>query len=617
MAINRRKNWGSTAQKIALKRAQEISARKRRGSGKKLTAKDYRAQGDKTALGNPGELSARERRTVRRFARADKKDPSGISSGTIKQKSVRVAEANKRIDAKLAAMKKPKKPTANNEKLDIAKIQNESRLNLIDMANKSGRHKNVSDAKRDLAVKELKNRGMDKNGDKLPETRARKKLNDGIASFLDNPSTTGSGKRGKDTKFDDLAPSEKKKLSSIADTIRKINKEIVGSKNMTYTADALQTFDNSGDPDAPGNDQTLQDFIDGIDEAIAEMDDLWQGSPEERSARKKLTTLKGEVQSMMLVSDGKSTEPPRAKANAPKASGGSKSAMGTADPATMSVGAIVKERKELLAKKREGNLSKEEASRLVAIQAESSLRTKNRKEGKGAGPTKVSMAKKEPAKKTEPTRSGNKPKKEILSSKGVEREWDSVYNVYAKIHNTGRAAKITVGKDGKIEIDFSNTNMAGNTLRPTSIMNALEKAGYRNTRLEGDKILAEVASSGDDSGPNVRNPFKGGNSIPKDVKGREINDDTDLTDLPDKDFNKIDDIRMEMSDVALDTLMRDNLVEEIDNAETVGQMMDAMQGLYLYLDEWDDMGRNTSQIRKKMDPLFEDLKKYSDRWPRS
>ena len=46
-------------------------------------------------------------------------------------------------------------------------------------------------------------------------------------------------------------------------------------------------------------------------------------------------------------------------------------------------------------------------------------------------------------------------------------------------------------------------------------------------------------------------------------------------------------------------------------------MMDAMQGLYLYLDEWDDLGRNTSQIRRKMDPLFEDLKKYSDRWPRS
>lgn len=361
-------------------------------------------------------------------------------------------------------------------------------------------------------------------------------------------------------------------------------------------------------------------------------------------------------------------------------SGSNKPAMGTKDPGEMGVSQILAERKHLIAKQNSEGLTKDEEARLKLIRAESALRHQNRKAGKGTGPTKVSMAKKEPAKKTDSSSndlskrsrmsldkslrdknapeslkqkireeiarregksSGNnisdpdgkkreqrrkemgygdsadKPKKEILSSKGVEREWDSVYNVYAKIHNTGRAAKITVGKDGKIEIDFSNTNMAGNTLRPTSIMNALEKAGYRNTRLEGDKILAEVASSGDDSGPNVRNPFKGGNSIPKDVKGREINDDTDLTDLPDKDFNKIDDIRMEMSDVALDTLMRDNLVEEIDNAETIGQMMDAMQGLYLYLDEWDDLGRNTSEIRRKMDPLFEDLKKYSDRWPRS
>lgn len=345
----------SLAQKIALKKAQEASARARRGTGKpdepkklRPKAKDYLAKG-------------------REMAQRD-----GVQPGSSARK-VRVA----------------------------------SRANATGGGGRSGSDRTKFDPRSG-------NQTVTRFTPKQRAAAVRKAAGVNRPKPQTLSSTTGSDKRGKDTKFDDLSPSEKKKLSSIADIIRKINDDIVGSKNMTYTADALQTFDNSGDPYAPGNDQTLQDFIDGIDEAIAEMDDLWQGSPEERSARKKLTTLKGEVQSMMLVSDGKSTEPPRAKANAPKASGGSKSAMGTADPATMSVSAIVKERKELLAKKREGDLSKEEAARLVAIQAESSLRTKNRKEGKGAGPTKISMAKKD----SSPARGDNP----ISDPEGKKRE---------------------------------------------------------------------------------------------------------------------------------------------------------------------------------------------------
>lgn len=274
----------------------------------------------------------------------------------------------------------------------------------------------------------------------------------------------------------------------------------------------------------------------------------------------------------------------RKPSNLRQTPGGSKPAMGTADPSTMSASAIVKERKELLAKKREGSLSKEEASRLVAIQAESSLRGKNRKEGKGGGPTKISMAKKD----SSPARGDNP----ISDPEGKKRE----------------QRRKEMGYDKPAATD----------LKSMSITELLKMQNNRRTLPAVRKMIdQELNRRADEASGRKRETSDKKASIPKDIKGREINDNTDLVDLPNKDFNKIDDIRMEMNDVALDTLMRDNLVETIDKAETIGEMMNAMEDLYLYLDEWDGMGRNTSEIRRKMDPLFEDLKKYSDRWPRS
>lgn len=64
------------------------------------------------------------------------------------------------------------------------------------------------------------------------------------------------------------------------------------------------------------------------------------------------------------------------------------------DPGTMGVSQILKERKELIAKRNSEGLSKEEAARLVAVQAESALRHQNRKKGLGTGPTKVALGEK-------------------------------------------------------------------------------------------------------------------------------------------------------------------------------------------------------------------------------
>lgn len=319
MALPKRRGPMSMAQKAALKKAQEISARKRRGTGKielkktRPTAKDYRAQGDKIGMAGP----ARERRTVRRMDRFEK-NPDKIPSGSAKQASVRVADANKRIDEKVSSMagggrgKAMSASDMRSAKDVIAKANSGKNSSGIKYEMKpGGRVKTVAGKKWHEVT------SVQPNGKRMDywlakdQGSTRGKWPDELGpDGFNNPTkksrsgTTSSAKpRGKDTKFDSLSPSEKKKLSGIADMIDKINDDIVGSKNMRYTADGLRTFEPDGsgvDPNDPGNEQTLQDFVDGIDEAIAEMDDLWQGTPKERAARKKLTTLKGDVNSMML-----------------------------------------------------------------------------------------------------------------------------------------------------------------------------------------------------------------------------------------------------------------------------------------------------------------------------
>lgn len=519
----------SLAQKIALKKAQEASARARRGTGKpdepkklRPKAKDYRAAGDRT-IG--------ERRIKNMFDNAglggNKRNKRGNVSRSPKQRAADVRKA--------AGLKKPspwKRDINSRNALGTemtAKIQDKKR----------------ADTTRNIARRQ-----------------------DTLNSVRDNAQVFAY-KLGFKSEMAQI-----KKASAPEDLRAAVQKlhDAIGTKKLRKAPD-------TGHRRTPATDANMKSQLKAM---LSEMDSVFGKSDSPKPQTLSSTTGSGKT--------------------------------ANADPSTMSASAIVKERKELLAKKREGNLSKEEASRLVAIQAESSLRGKNRKEGKGGGPTKISMAKKEPVKKAAPARGEST----ISDPKGEKAKQNA--------KEGGNISNRSENPDQKDSKDLTDQELDDRLDR----LDTLERDLLARRRKYADdpeelarikKRLDRITERWDEAALEKRKRRESASkkkvSIPKDMKGREINDDTDLVDLPDKDFNKIDDIRMEMNDVALDTLMRDNLVETIDNAETIGEMMDAMEDLYLYLDEWDGMGRNTSEIRKKLDPMFEDLKKYSDRWPRS
>lgn len=336
MALPRRRGPMSMAQKAALKKAQEISARKRRGTGKielkktRPTAKDYRDKGRQMAQ-KDGVAPGSTARKVRIASRANATGSGGRSGNertkfdarsgnqTVTQFTPKQRAAAFKKAAGLPAKKKaanPSSTTPSKKKSVFAESKPGSDANMKhSLANSSEAREFAAQKKAEgytnvtVSSKPSNVRGglgigsgmyEVRVGDYRPEGDSKPKPETRSST---TPSKKQPAKIDDFTKFDDLSDKDKKMLSGIADMIDKINDDIVGSKNMRYTADGLRTFDNSDDPDAPGNDQTLGDFIDGINEAIKEMDDLSQGTPKEKSARKKLMDTAAKVESLYNFDD--------------------------------------------------------------------------------------------------------------------------------------------------------------------------------------------------------------------------------------------------------------------------------------------------------------------------
>lgn len=324
--------------------------------------------------------------------------------------------------------------------------------------------------------------------------------------------------------------------------------------------------------------------------------------------------------------------------------------LGTADPGTMGVSQILKERKELIAKRNGEGLSKEEAARLVAIQAESALRHQNRKAGKGTGPTKVALGKTADKPKAAPKKAAPKgefPAKEIAQHK------EQIANIYGKIHNTGRSAKVSVDLDGNISIDYSETDMKGRVTRAKLIANALRRAGYENAYVNGDKITASI-------GPDTPRPRaisqRPDNPDQKDVKklradyikardsgmsdayvnkakrlldialerqkkdspdrfdasGKLTTDKTAIKDLRPKDRAEVVNIRESLRSLSLQWIQRDNVISELDSVKNIGDLVEAAQSVEWYLHEYN--AQSKLKPIAEFDKLFAALKKYSDRY---
>lgn len=532
--VRRRRGPMSPAQKAALKKAQEISARLRRGTGKpddpskpRKTAADYRAMGDarakkigldksgsaarkfvKASDGNRLKSGARSANPRTKFDR--RSGNQTVTNFTPKQRAAAVKKASGANKKPPLKIDKPSSTTGSVRKpaditRDIADLQSERDFKLGIGSTSNSKAKNLSEAQKDQIRK-----SYDKRIQTLKEERLASRAGMSVADY---------------------------KKSLAAD-----------SSKMTRTA----REQNQG-----------------------------------KSPNDKL------------------------KSNLRQTPGGSKPALGTADPATLPVSHILRERKELMAKQKSEGLTPEENKRLVAIKAESALRHQNRKAGKGTGPTKVAL--------------GDKKTAGGMSDKEVKSYRDDVVNIYGGIHNTGQAAKVTVDKQGNIEIDFSNTDMAGKELRPQSIANALARKGYGDVNVKDNKITAKVG--GKPTEPV--NPFKGlkepkrnpvGEKADPVYKARQqakkppsdYHDGTTFGEMDSENRKKMADMRREMQDIARKWIGRDNVMEELNNAKTVGELVDAAQSVDWYLQE-NNVSSKTQPI-DQLGKIFSELKKYSDRF---
>ena len=247
--------------------------------------------------------------------------------------------------------------------------------------------------------------------------------------------------------------------------------------------------------------------------------------------------------------------------------GGSKSAMGTADPATMGVSQILKERKTLIAKQKSEGLTPEENKRLVAIKAESALRHQNRKAGKGTGPTKVALAK-----------SDAKPK-----------------------------INTPIGSPSKNE-----------DLKAISMVDLLKRQQDPKTSdTEKKMIKEELTRRGTAGGWNRTTTGSGtdgkARQLPSDSKKpSDYHDGTTFGEMDPANRKKMADMRREMQGIANKWIQRDNVMQELNNAKTVGQLVDAAQSVEWYLHEHNASSK--TQPIEQLNKLFSELKKYSDRY---
>jgi len=269
--------------------------------------------------------------------------------------------------------------------------------------------------------------------------------------------------------------------------------------------------------------------------------------------------------------------------------GGSKPAMGTADPGTMGVSQILKERKELIAKKNSEGLSKEEAARLVAIQAESALRHQNRKAGKGTGPTKIALGDKKAAQSDSARSAASNPYKKPDAAPPKTKAKRPTADMAKIMEQTGKSSPQDV-------LDAADRRRSLHWM--AYLAKDLDRALKSGDTAEADRIRKRINEVGNISSK----------------KPSDYNDKTTFGQMDSVDRKKFADMRREMQNVANKWINREGVSSALNNANTVGEMVDAALDIYWYLDEMDGYGNKTDAARKVIDPLFTELKRYSDRY---
>ena len=322
----------------------------------------------------------------------------------------------------------------------------------------------------------------------------------------------------------------------------------------------------------------------------------------------------------------------RPKANLSQTPGGSKRfKLGTADPGTLGVSAILRERKELIAKRNAEGLSDEETKRLVSIQAESALRHQNRKAGKGTGPTKVALGDKKPSDAPKNSSASQLKVGDKVGYGSGTQTWEvlkingdsaTIRTSGDYLPSSGRRATKTVPLDKISRI--GDKPFAEKILSKKPVAEA--RAGFKaNGKPSADQEWAAKTYGGKpenywfdkktwnlvNGNPNTRDPNTTVTSLPK---AEDMNDRSVIKDMPHGERQKLWNMRDSMKALTDKWLQRDNVIDELNAAKTVGELIDAAQSIYWYLDEMDQYGGGKTQPREQMDKMFTELKKYSNRY---
>lgn len=250
--------------------------------------------------------------------------------------------------------------------------------------------------------------------------------------------------------------------------------------------------------------------------------------------------------------------------------------LGTADPGTMGVSQILKERKELIAKRNGEGLSKEEAARLVAIQAESALRHQNRKAGKGTGPTKVALGDKGNISKRPDTPA----QKKMDTAKKSKPATPDTSNISQRPDNPDQ-------KDvKKLRADYIKAR----------------DSGMSDAYVNKAKRLLDIALERQKKDSPDR----------FDASGKLTTDKTAIKDLRPKDRAEVVNIRESLRSLSLQWIQRDNVISELDSVKNIGDLVEAAQSVEWYLHEYN--AQSKLKPIAEFDKLFAALKKYSDRY---
>lgn len=343
--------------------------------------------------------------------------------------------------------------------------------------------------------------------------------------------------------------------------------------------------------------------------------------------------------------DAKKNAPKPQKPSSTTGSGGSSKSMGTADPGTMGVSQILKERKELIAKRNGEGLSKEEAARLVAIQAESALRHQNRKAGKGTGPTKVALGDKgniskrpdTPLQKKMDTAKKSKPADPI--SGNISQRPDNPDQKDAK-DLTDQELKSRIQKLDDLDKQlmarkrkYANDpeELAAIKKRRDRINAQWDEAALEQKKRDEQKKSPDIKKlradyiKARDSGMSDAYVNKAKRLLDIalerqkkdspdrfDASGKLTTDKTAIKDLRPKDRAEVVNIRESLRSLSLQWIQRDNVISELDSVKNIGDLVEAAQSVEWYLHEYN--AQSKLKPIAEFDKLFAALKKYSDRY---